>query len=307
MNPMQKRFKKKCYFEGWYFKQQSDNRVFAFIPGYNTDSYGNSRAFLQILMNESSCLIPFSIEDFSMNPRQQVIRLGNNYFSKKGIRIHINDKDLQIHGRLTFSRISPIRYTIMGFYKYIPFMECKHEILSMHHKVYGSITCNGKTYKFRNGTGYIEKDSGHSFPSSYRWVQCNYFPDGKCSVFLSIANISYHGIEFTGCICNILHRGREYRLATYLGVKIIRNSKNEIIIKQGRFTFMVFLKDRYAHGERESKKITGFSHNLMAPIKGEMVRTIKEQHLVPGRFLFFKDSKLIFDLTSTYISYEYVE
>jgi hypothetical protein len=129
-----------------------------------------------------------------------------------------------------------------------------------------------------------------------------------CSVFLSIADIPYHGINFTGCICNILHRGREYRLATYLGVKILKNTKKEVCLKQGRYVFRIFLDDK-ASGtlEEASGKKTGFSHELFAPLQGGMTRIIKEQHLICGRFMLYEKNKLIFDLNSSNVSYEYVE
>lgn len=308
MNYFLNRFKRKSFFEGWYFKHQAGNSILAFIPGYCTNANGKSSAFIQIIMNESSYSIPFSIDDFSVDRRRRIIRLGNNIFSRKGIRIDINTPEIQIQGQLIYGKISPIRYTIMGYFKYFPFMECKHEILSMYHKVYGCIICNGRKYNFKPGTGYVEKDLGYSFPKTYQWIQCSQFPGNLCSVFLSIADIPYHGINFTGCICNILHQGREYRLATYLGVKILKNTKKEVCLKQGRYVFRIILDDK-ASGtlEEASGEKTGFTHELFAPLQGDMTRIIKEQHLICGRFMLYEKNKLIFDLNSSNVSYEYVE
>ena len=73
---------------------------------------------------------------------------------------------------------------------------------------------------FSNGSGYIETDRGHSFPRKYLWTQCLW--DGpKCgSLMLAIATIPLPVGGFTGCICSIFYGVREYRLATYRGVKI---------------------------------------------------------------------------------------
>jgi hypothetical protein len=308
MNYLLKRFKRKSFFEGWYFKHQAGNSILAFIPGYCTDTNGKSSAFIQIIMNESSCSIPFSIDDFSIDRRRMVIRLGKNIFSRKGIRININNAEIQIKGQLKYGKVSPIRYTIMGYFKYFPFMECKHEILSMYHKVYGCVKCNGRKYNYNPGTGYIEKDLGYSFPKTYQWIQCSQFPEKLCSVFLSIADIPYHGINFSGCICNILYQGREYRLATYLGVKILKNTKEEVYLKQGSYEFRIFLNNGASvTSEEASGENSGFSHELFAPLKGDMTRIIKEQHLICGRFMLYKKKKLIFDLTSPSVSYEYVD
>jgi tocopherol cyclase len=54
-------------------------------------------------------------------------------------------------------------------------------------------------------------------------------------------------------------------------------------------------------------KKTGFSHPLLAPDLGRMVRSIKEEHLLLARFLLYKEEELIFDLTSDHVSFEYVD
>jgi len=300
--------KRKCFFEGWYFKQQAGNRIISFIPGYHTDAIGNSYAFLQIIMNDNSYQIPFSIQDFSIDRRKLIIRLGKNVFSRRGIKVNINTEEIHIKGILAFGRMKPVRYTIMGFFKFFPAMECKHEIISMYHKVVGNINCNGKEYVFHPGTGYVEKDVGHSFPKSYLWIQCNHFPGTRCSVFISIAEIPYHGIHFKGCICAILYKGREYRFATYLGVKILESGPREICLKQGGYLFKIILSPLPCRAEKGGTAGGHeFSHDLFAPVKGEFTKTIKEQHLTEGRFLLYNKGNLIFDLTSRNVSFEYVE
>lgn len=311
--------KRKGFFEGWYFKQETGDCVIAFIPGFHTDEEGGSRAFLQIIMNEKSYFIPFSIEEFSIDRKRFMIRLGGCTFSRKGLVININTKEIRLKGKLRFGRLTPIRYTIMGYFKYFPFMECKHEIISMYHKVYGNILCNGNKYTFRSGIGYAEKDAGYSFPKWYLWIQCSNFLAenvhgsgqfmNQCSVFVSIADIPYHGMRFNGCICAIMYQGREYRLATYLGVKIRKSGPYKVILKQGRYLFKIFLKQKPDSGGSKQSVIKSqeFSHELFAPFRGDMVKVIKEQHLAVGRFLLYENGKLIFDLISPHVSYEYVE
>jgi tocopherol cyclase len=301
--------RRKCFFEGWYFKQQAGNLIIAFIPSFNTDANGKSHAFIQIIMNERSYAIPFPIKEFSIDRKKLIIRIGNNIFSKNGIQVDIKTKEIHIKGRLKYEKLIPIRYTIMGYFKYFPGMECKHEIISMAHIVKGNLICNGKKYSFNPGIGYIEKDMGYSFPKSYLWIQCNHFPESKCSIFVSIADIPYHGIQFKGCICAIWYKGREYRLATYLGVKIIKGSKEEIYLKQGRYLFKIDFYDTKTSRfkETDTKVSQEFAHELFAPVQGDMSRTIKEQHLITARFKLYSKDELIFDLTSREVSFEYVE
>ena len=79
----------------------------------------------------------------------------------------------------------------MGPFSHLSFMECNHAILSMKHSVSGILMFNGKILNFDQGIGYIEKDWGTSFPSSYLWCQANDFFTRTTSFFLSIATIPF--------------------------------------------------------------------------------------------------------------------
>ncbi|WMJ90475.1 tocopherol cyclase family protein [Anaerocolumna sp. MB42-C2] len=295
---------KKSFFEGWYFKCQKGDQIISFIPSYSTDKNGISRVFLQIIMNDNSYIIPYKPEDFYLNRKYLFIRIGNNSFSRKGIKIDIHTEKITINGILYFGKMEPLPYTIMGYFHYFPGMECKHEIISMYHKIKGSLKYNKREYNFNSGSGYLEKDMGHSFPKSYTWIQCNHFPAEKCSVFISIAEIPYHGIHFKGCICAIHYKGKEYRFATYLGVKVLKSTCNEICLKQGKYLFKVKL---YNNKRKNTKYNPEFSHKLAAPVLGDMSKTIKEQHLIAGEFLLYEKSNLILHLTSRHVSFEFVE
>ena len=91
---------------------------------------------------------------------------------------------------------------------------------------------DGYVHSFEGGLGYVEKDSGTSFPRSYLWMQCNDFPSA-CSIMISIAHIPFCGSSFRGCICAIVYQGREYRLATYKGVKVQAFTPEHICLSQG--------------------------------------------------------------------------
>jgi hypothetical protein len=70
----------------------------------------------------------------------------------------------------------------MGWYSYVPFMECYHGLISIDHKLQGSLQINGQEIDFTEGKGYAEKDWGTSFPEGYVWMQSNHFAEG--SLFL---------------------------------------------------------------------------------------------------------------------------
>jgi tocopherol cyclase len=291
--------KKIKYFEGWYFKHQNADTVLAFIPGHSIDERGEKRPFLQIIWNENSYSLDFEEEDYLIDRKRRKIILGNNVFSINGVKVDIQSKDISIQGIIRYGSLSPIEYTIMGPFQFVPFMECRHEIISMAHDLHGILKVNGKALDFHGEKGYIEGDRGRSFPRDYLWLQCNRFQE-DASVMVSIAHIPFIGNSFQGCICVIQYHGQEYRFATYLGVKVVCKRETAVILKQGQYTFKIFLTNR------NRIKNTGFSHRLLAPDQGKMVRFIKEEHLLMARFLLYKEEERIFDLTSDHVSFEYV-
>ena len=262
----------KDYFEGKYYKHQKGKNTIAFIVGKS-----NEGSFIQIITNTASYNVPF---------------IGENTFSEKGICVDINRDDIKVKGEIKYENITPIKYDIMGPFKYFP-MECSHLVESVHHKLSGQIEVNGEVLDFSGGTGYIEGDKGTSFPKTYSWVHCNDFTD-KCSIMASIADIPFSGIRFTGCIAFVYYKNKEYRFATYLGCKVVAKTKNKVIIKQGKYRIEIYIK-----------KTTG--HPLNAPNSGNMVRTIHESAACSARFCFYERKKLIFDYKSDNVSFEYAE
>jgi len=90
----------------------------------------------------------------------------------------------------------------------------------MDHGVSGSIDLNGETLKFDGGRGYVEKDWGHSFPSSWVWAQSNHFDRPGVSVTASIARVPWMTGAFVGHIAGLLLDGELHRFATYTGAKL---------------------------------------------------------------------------------------
>ena len=142
----------------------------------------------------------------------------------------------------------------MGPFALAPFMECRHSVWSMRHPVRGAVDINGQKYFFQNAWGYWEGDRGRSFPKEYIWTQCC-FRGG--AVMLSVADIPMAGIHFTGIIGFVLWRGKEYRIATYLGARAVKIEDKVVRVKQGNLELDVRLLE-------ESKR------PLKAPVKGDM-------------------------------------
>lgn len=285
--------KKKSFFEGWYFKQQSKEDSIALIPGINISKDGNKYAFIQIITEEKAYNVNYDFKDFSISDDKLTIKIKDNIFSTKGLILNIKSKDINIKGRLIYSNITPIKGDIMGPFAYFPFMECFHGVLSLNHEVNGTLTVNNKEIIFNNDFGYIEKDWGRSFPKRYLWAQCNDFSVEDTSIMVSIADIPFLGLEFKGCIAVVYYKGREYRLATYNGVNLVSYDEKGLVIKRGAYKLEVKIKELSPQG-------------LLAPNGGEMVRTIYENLICKTNFKFYKKDELIFDLDSNRASFEYV-
>lgn len=266
-------------FEGWYFKHQKGDQLLAFIPGA-----AESGAFIQLLSQEGSR--QFEVSNLAV--KDGIIRADRCQFSRRGCHIELPG----VSGEITYGPLSPLSSDIMGPFRFFP-MECRHGVLSMAHTLQGSVTVDGHPYNFDGGLGYLEKDSGTSFPRSYLWMQCSDFPQ-PCSMMLSIAHIPFCGCSFRGCICAILYRGKEYRLATYRGVRIRSFAPEHICLSQGDLMLELDIVPSQA------------GHPLRAPQRGKMSGTIRESCHAHLRARLSKRGEMIFDLQSGHAVYEYV-
>lgn len=296
--------KNKKYFEGWYFKNTKDETGISFIPGININEK-EKKAFIQIITNDTSYFVNYDIDDFEFRDNPFYIKIGNNFFSKEKIYIDIKDKTqgIIIFGELKYSESKNIKTNllnpnIMGPFSYIPFMECNHAILNMKNRIEGKITINDKMLDFNNGTCYMEKDWGCSFPKSYIWCQGNNFKKNNASFMLSIANIPFKILNFKGLICSLIIDNKEYRFATYNNTKLIKYEIKDdivnIVLKKCHYTLKI-----------KSKLAT--SLKLSAPVKGKMEKDIYESISANITLTLKKKNKIIFSDTSTNCGLEIVE
>lgn len=91
------------------------------------------------------------------------IIIDGNSFSKSGISLSIHTQGLNIDAKLDFGPLTPLKYDIMGPFALVPFMECRHSVISMKHSVFGTVYLNGQRYDFYDDAGYWEGDRGRSF------------------------------------------------------------------------------------------------------------------------------------------------
>lgn len=277
------------YFEGWYCKCRScDGRSLALIPAFHKTAAGTVRASLQVITERRSWWIPIPCKRFQVSKTPWRVRFGNSFLSLSGLSINIRKDDLNLQGTLQFGPISPLQSPIMGPFRFLPRMECSHNVLSMSHTLTGTLFLNGEKLDFTGGTGYLESDRGHSFPQAYLWTQCSW--EG-CSLMLALASIPLWGFSFSGCICAILLNGREFRFATYKGVKILRWTPEQVELRQGKLRLLVEL----LHCEPLP---------LRAPVCGTMSRVVRESLRSSVRCRLWENRILLFDQTDFSAGFE---
>ncbi len=280
--------RQKGYFEGWYFKQQGMEHTVAFIPAFHTDNKGYPGASLQIITDNFTYNFNFPAQMLRVNRKKFTIELGKNIFSKYGCKINLESKECSAHGNIRFGPLLPPVYDIMGPFCFVPFMECRHSVFSVYHRVDGEVLINGRNYYFENAAGYIEGDRGRSFPKGYIWTQCSW---NENSIMISVAEIPFGLFKFVGCIGIILFNGKEYRIATYCGAKVMKIGNNFISLKQGSIIL-------------EIKLLYSNSFLLNAPQSGIMTRKIRESAACRVRYTCYWDNEVLFDFVSDRASFE---
>lgn len=275
--------KRKNYFEGWYYRQVSKDRknVACFIPGISLTAE-DPHSFVQyIYVYESTTgekkvktgYVKYPIESFRYSNNPFKVEIENNTFTEAKVEINLVHKDAIIRGTLNLGTYMTIKKSIlmpniMGYFAYIPNMECNHGVISMNHRVSGKLRINSEEIDFNNGRGYLEKDWGTSFPKEYIWIQCNNFCNESISLFCSIAHIPFLKRSFTGFICNLVVEDSEYRFATY-------NNSTAIIKKVSSNKVTISLENHKA--KLEIQAMVKDSGELIAPKLGKMREKIKEE------------------------------
>ena len=263
------------YFEGWYYKNVSaTGDIVACIPGVSFKEGGNHQAFIQLIngWNTQTDFFSYPLESFTYSKKTLDLRIGASRFTDSAISLHIDQNGRSVRGNISFSQKTPLHATItspgiMGWYAFVPFMECYHGIISLNHHLSGSLSIDDRRIDFTGGRGYIEKDWGTSFPSSWIWLQTNHFATDNTSFMLSVARIPWVKGSFIGFLCVLHFEDVEYRFATYTGSRI-----DDLQIVNGTINVKIA-------GRRHNLTICatqGDPAGLKAPVNGGMDRIITE-------------------------------
>jgi len=303
------------YFEGWYFKVVSadEQHAMAFIPGISMGENGDKHAFIQV-MDGKACTAEyhrFEVADFRPSEQGFEVWVGNNFFSAERIILDLPG----ITGEIRFKNTTPWPKMlgapgIMGWYSFVPFMECNHGIVSLHHELAGELVISGlvngglgqtdhqspvyqsritnKPITFTGGRGYIEKDWGRSFPRAYVWMQSNHFDTSdRASLMASAAHIPWLGSHFIGFISGMWLEDRLFKFATYTGARKylkINEEQVELVFKNPKTELRIL-----------AKQAVGTS--LVSPLSGEMKGKIQESLQATFQVELLENGQRIFEGT----------
>jgi hypothetical protein len=215
---------------------------------------------------------PYALGDFWANTKKFELEIGNNYFSLECLHLDMDNGKDRIRAELKFQNIHPWPVSLfspgaMGWYAFVPMMECYHATASFDHDIDGYFEVNGMKTDFTLGKGYLEKDWGRSMPSSWIWMQTNHFDEDGVSLFGSVARIPWLGSCFTGFVFGFLYQGRLFRFATYTGAQIekifVSSDWIEITVRDKKFSL-----------EISSARTLGI--DIPAPKLGEMSAKVNE-------------------------------
>ena len=215
------------FFEGWYFKMVSadEKHKIAIIPGVILGK--DAHAFVQVIdgSDGSTEYFTFPIDQFRADFPHFRLSVGENQFDSSHLAVDIQQPDGQLVGKVTFGSLYPWPVTffspgVMGWFSWVPKMECYHGVLSFDHSLQGKLTLNGKEMDFTGGRGYIEKDWGKNFPDAWVWFQSNHFINARACITASVAIIPWLGFSFKGFIVGFWLDGKLHRFTTYRNSKI---------------------------------------------------------------------------------------
>lgn len=264
------------FFEGWYYRliNASEDKRHAIIPGIFLGS--NPHAFIQVLEGHTrrTAYHVFPLEQFQADREHFEVHIGSSTFKLDSLDLALDRSEPlgNLHGKLSFQQVKPwpVKWMspgIMGWYAWIPFMECYHGVLSFDHSLLGELIIEGSNISFDGGRGYIEKDWGRSFPSGYIWFQSNHFDIADISLTASIAMIPWLGRAFRGFIIGLWLKGILYSFATYTGAHTERLSFSD-----GRVEWIV--SDR--RFRLELQVIQADSGQIYGPTRQDMGRRVDE-------------------------------
>ena len=285
--------KTRNYFEGWYVKlvDPTEQYVFALIPGISMDKDGEQHAFVQVLDGKQATATyhRFNAGEFQPATTHFAVHVGESFFSADRLELRFPELigDLQLSDQIGWPATLGAP-GVMGWYSFVPFMQCYHGVVSMDHRLEGRLEVHGQTVDFTGGRGYLEKDWGRSFPAAWIWWQTNHFDTPTpTSLMVSVGHIPWLGSHFVGFLAGWYFEGQLYRFTTYTGAKMK-------VYLEGDTVHMVL---RQKNIRLEMAALHAPGGELVSPLGGQMAGKVNESMQATVRVRFYVDDRLCYEGT----------
>ncbi len=284
------------YFEGWYAKHvtmdlgESWSFILAISRGENR---GDAHSILQVIEGATgrTWWQEGPVDEFQSSTSRFLVRVGKAELSWEGLKLDIGVEGQHFLGEIGFRRPKRLPFHIfspgvMGPFSFLPFMECRHGLISLDHELEGGFSIDGRRVDMEGGRGYLEKDWGSSMPKDWIWTQSNNFPATGDSFMFSVATIPWLGASFPGFLCAGSLSGRTVREATYTGARL-----EELVVEDRKVQLAVTNRDERFEIEVE-RSLAGI---LKAPVKGSLSRRITESVDAVLTLRWTKGGKVLFE------------
>jgi tocopherol cyclase len=282
----------------------------AFIPGV-LNNKNCPHCFIQVFIGSEIkyYYIEGNISDFSAKEESLWIKIRDNIFSLNDISLDLSGRNSQnqsiyIKGnvKLTNTVSWPDKAKgigTMGVFNYIKFLECYSQVCSLHSKLKGSISINGKTTDYTDGCAYVEKNWGRDFPRDYFWVQSSGFREKKAALTLSYGRVPLYLIKFNGFLGALYLKDRVFLFTSMNGSSIKMESDiNGFHIKLTNKKYVLIIS---TYADKES------FYPLMGPCKNKMIPDFREslKGIALVKLTCIENKELIFEDYSNFSGIEF--
>ncbi len=268
------------FFEGWYVKLVSADMAtrLAVIPGVFRSEDGSVReSFVQVLDGSTGATAyhRFEMSEFEAASDRFDVQIAANRFHAGGISVDLPGLRADVRfGALARWPVTLRAPGAMGWYAWVPTMECYHGVVSMDHELSGDVDLGAGSMDLTGGRGYVEKDWGSAFPSGYVWIQSNHFGQAGVSLMASTAIIPWRRSAFRGDLVGLrvpdgpaagLHRFATYTRARTTRLAVTDDEVDwELVGRRG---------DRLVVEASTGGRAAGLLH---APVRTQMHQRVAE-------------------------------
>ena len=196
------RGQKPPFFEGWYFKcvDKTEQHRFAFIPGVFWGE--RPHAFVQVLDGARTLVHyhEYPVDAFWAAEDRFEVAVGDNRFHQDGLTLAVDNAAQRVAGQLQFEGPVgwPVTFAspgIMGWYAWVPFMECYHGVVSLDHALHGSLHIDGREIDEALQLREVGPDQEHAVLQR-SLLECNQMVER--GTIVRIAAQAVHGLRGAG-------------------------------------------------------------------------------------------------------------